>query len=154
MQCPHCKQVRKQGIEPGTGAPAFYYSGTVKTLLGKELLYRKRTRRCTNWLCAKTFETKEMSIDDSNVIENKLQELYHFKARAKIFQSQYERETKKTKEFQQQVDSLKKIIMNLGETNKQNVKVVETASIEHGFPFKKDETSVENEEKDSDHLWE
>ncbi|MCT7972599.1 hypothetical protein [Laspinema olomoucense] len=96
---------------------------------------------------------------DFNVIDNKLQELENAKIRANYFKSLYDGQTKKRNDLQQEVDSLKKIIMDLAGPIHQLEKVLAAASIanilaaapiEHNSSLQKDETYVDNEEIDED----
>jgi hypothetical protein len=90
--------------------------------------------------------------DYFNMIENKLQELENQKYRANYCEFYYEQETKKTKNLQEEVDSLKQNIIDLEEKYKKLANYVEAAPIEHNSSSEEDEIYVKNEEKDGDHL--
>lgn len=150
--CPNCFEVCEITVKV-TDGNRHTLSGSISMMLEflkKPLWYLKRTRVCGK--CGHEFPTVEMPREDLYQLYRSLKELYDFKRRAEISQSQYERAKQKIKDLQHEVDSLKQHIIDLEAKYKQLANYVEAAPIEHNSSSEENETYVENEEKDGDHL--
>lgn len=156
-KCPYCLKLGKHKVSK-TDCKRYKWDDETdaifKARLGEGLSYRLRTRECDDKIwCKRKFDTVEMSWDYLKIMAEALANFEQSKNEQKRLQYEVESLKEEITLLQGKKTDLEAQLRIQEEKYRGLVAYWKAAPIEQNSSSHEDEPSVENEEKEDDHLW-